>query len=143
MSDLPKKLDEKIRLAANNRCGYCLGKQIHVFAWLEIEHLQPRSKGGKTVDENLWLACTYCNTFKGSQTHGIDSETNRKVLLFNPRRQDWTKHFSLDLDQATIIGRSPCGRATVIALNLNYQLALDTRKLWVAVGWYPPKDLVR
>ncbi len=81
-----KKLDKAIRRAAKNRCGYCLGTQKHIFAWLEIEHLQPRSQGGKTVAENLWLACTYCNTFKGAQTHGLDPQTKREVPLFNPRK---------------------------------------------------------
>lgn len=142
MSDVPKKLAGKIRRAAKNRCGYCFGEQQYVFAWLEIEHLLPRSKGGKTVEENLWLACTYCNTFKGSQTHGTDPETNKKSLLFNPRSQNWTKHFTLDSDLTTILGKTACGRATVNALNLNYELAIDTRKRWVKVGWYPPQDLM-
>jgi hypothetical protein len=140
MSDLPKKLDKEIRRDAKNRCGYCLGEQRYIFAWLEIEHLHPRAKSGKTVRENLWLACPFCNTFKGAQTHGTDPKTKRKVALFNPRTQDWKRHFEFDTDQATIIGKSVCGRATVNALKLNHELALATRKLWVSVGWYPPQD---
>lgn len=53
MSELPKKLDKEIRLEARNRCGYCLGEQRYILAWLEIEHLYPRAKGGKTEKENL------------------------------------------------------------------------------------------
>jgi len=53
MSDLPKKLEKEIRSEAKNRCGYCLGEQKYIFAWLEIEHLFPRSKGGKSDRENL------------------------------------------------------------------------------------------
>jgi hypothetical protein len=140
MSKISKKLDAEIRLEAKNRCGYCLGEQRYILAWLEIEHLYPRSQGGKTVKENLWLACTYCNTFKSSQTHGIDPKTKKEVPLFNPRKQIWKKHFEFDSDKATIIGKTICGRATVEALQINYALALDTRKHWVGVGWYPPKD---
>lgn len=140
MSKIQKNLDAEIRREAGNRCGYCLGEQRYIFAWLEIEHLHPRSKGGKTVKENLWLACTYCNTFKSSQTHGIDPKTKRKIPLFNPRNQVWKNHFELDTDQATIIGKTVCGRATVNALKINNELALETRKHWVGVGWYPPKD---
>lgn len=140
MSKIPKKLDAEIRREAGNRCGYCLGEQKYIFAWLEIEHLYPRSKGGKTIKENLWLACTFCNTFKGSQTHGIDPKTKRKISLFNPRNQVWKNHFELDTDQATIIGKTVCGRATVNALKINNELALETRKHWVGVGWYPPSE---
>jgi len=140
MSDLPKKLDKGIRLEAKNRCGYCLGEQKYILAWLEIEHIYPRAKGGKTIKENLWLACPYCNTFKSSQTHGIDPITQKKVLLFNPRKQIWKKHFEFSRDKIHIIGKTACGRATVIALQLNNELALKTREHWVSVGWYPPED---
>lgn len=140
MSELSKKLDAEIRLDAKNRCGYCLGEQKYILAWLEIEHIYPRAKGGKTVKENLWLACPFCNTFKSSQTHGIDPQTKRKIPLFNPRTQSWKNHFEFDSDRATILGKTVCGRATVNTLNINYELALETRKHWVGVGWYPPKD---
>jgi HNH endonuclease len=140
MSDLANKLDKEIRNEANNRCGYCLGQQKYILAWLEIEHISPRAKGGKAVKENLWLACRYCNTFKSAQIHGIDPNTGRKTALFNPRFQKWNKHFEFDSDKATILGKTVCGRATVNALKLNYELALETRIYWVAVGWYPPKD---
>jgi 5-methylcytosine-specific restriction endonuclease McrA len=116
MSKISKKLDKEIRLEAKNRCGYCLGEQKYILAWLEVEHIQPRAKGGKTVKENLWLACTFCNTFKSSNTHARDPKTKRKTLLFNPRKQKWRNHFEFDRDGATIIGKTVCRRATVIAL---------------------------
>ena len=86
MSRISAKLAKEIRLAAKNRCGYCLGEQKYVLAWLEIEHIFPLAKGGTTEKENLWLACPFCNSFKRSQTHGIDPVTKRKVALFNPRQ---------------------------------------------------------
>ena len=46
MSELPKKLDKETRNEAKNRCGYCLGEQKYILAWLEIEHIFPRAKGG-------------------------------------------------------------------------------------------------
>ena len=138
MSVLSRSLDKEIRREAQNRCGYCLGEQKYILAWLEIEHILPRSKGGVSTKENLWLACPYCNTFKGSQTHGMDPATKKTVVLFNPRSQIWKSHFEFGPDQASIIGKTMCGRATVNALSLNYELALQTRRLWVRVGWYPP-----
>lgn len=75
MSELSKTLDREIRSDAKSRCGYCLGEQTYILAWLEIEHILPRSKGGASTREKLWLACPYCNTFKGAQIHGVDPTT--------------------------------------------------------------------
>jgi len=44
-------------------CTYCGAKD----AKLEIEHIQPRSKGGSNRVSNLCLACTHCNQRKGNQ----------------------------------------------------------------------------
>ncbi len=93
MSELPKKLDKEIRNEARNRCGYCLGEQKYILAWLEIEHMFPRAKGGKSVKENLWLACPYCNTFKSSQTHGIDPKTKKKNFAFQSAKAKMEKSF--------------------------------------------------
>ena len=141
MSRISSKLEKEIRLESKNRCGYCLGEQKYVMAWLEIEHIFPLSKGGTSEKENLWLACPFCNNFKRSQTQGVDPVTKSKVALFNPRKQSWKNHFEFGSDKTTIIGKTRCGRATVKALKLNNELAFETRKHWVAVGWYPPKDL--
>jgi len=81
--------------------------------------------------------CGYC---KGSQTHGHDPLTGRRVRLFNPRRQRWKRHFRWSEDGAFIIGRTVCGRATVIALNLNNLVAVTARRNWIAAGWHPPED---
>ncbi|MFB2918271.1 RNA-guided endonuclease IscB [Aerosakkonema sp. BLCC-F2] len=44
-------------------CTYCGAKDTK----LEIEHIQPRSKGGSNRVSNLCLACTPCNQNKGNQ----------------------------------------------------------------------------
>lgn len=44
-------------------CSYCGAKDTK----LEIEHIQPRSKGGSNRVSNLCLACVSCNHAKGSQ----------------------------------------------------------------------------
>jgi 5-methylcytosine-specific restriction endonuclease McrA len=53
-----------------------------------MEHILPRSLGGKDKEENLAAACYRCNEFKGSKTHATDPQTNRLVDLFNPRSQN-------------------------------------------------------
>jgi hypothetical protein len=139
MSHVPNKLRQRIVGQARNRCGYCLGEQRYTFAPLEIDHLLPTAKGGTDDEENLWLACPLCNAYKGTQTHGIDPLSQRKVRLFNPRKQNWKRHFKL-INRIEIVGKTAIGRATVIALQMNNQLAITVRQNWFLAGWYPPKD---
>ena len=47
----------------NRTCAYCGAKDTK----LEIEHIQPRSKGGSNRVSNLCLACVPCNQKKGNQ----------------------------------------------------------------------------
>ena len=138
MSRLPDELKNKIRRAAQNRCGYCLTPQEIVSMPLEIEHLQPTADGGTDEEENLWLACRNCNGFKHAKTHHVDPQTNVKTAIFNPRKQIWNEHFEFSEDETEIIGKTACGRATVMALRLNFEQAVSARKIWVSVGWYPP-----
>jgi hypothetical protein len=81
-----------------------------------------------------------CNGFKGAQTHGRDPLSGRRVRLFNPRRQRWSRHFAWSDDGIRIIGRTACGRATVLALQLNNPIAVLVRREWVGAGWHPPRD---
>jgi hypothetical protein len=105
---------------------------------LEVDHLIPRSKGGGDDESNLWLACRDCNRSKGAQTAGVDPISGETVALFNPRTQRWAEHFQWSSDGTRIIGRTLIGRATVEALRLNNRIAVDVRRNWVLVGWYPP-----
>lgn len=130
----------KVRAQAGSRCGYCLARQEYVPWMLEVEHIVPKSKGGTDDEENLWLACHSCNLFKSDKTHGRDPLTGRRVRLFNPRRQQWKRHFRWSEDGALIIGCTACGRATVVALNLNNLIAVTVRRNWVAAGWHSPED---
>jgi 5-methylcytosine-specific restriction endonuclease McrA len=59
----PRRLRERVAQAADYSCGYCRTPQRITGARLSIEHLLPEAKGGKTVEENLWLACVACNEF--------------------------------------------------------------------------------
>ncbi len=139
MSRLSEELKNKIRRAARNRCGYCLTPQEIISMLFEIEHLRPIADGGTDEEENLWLACRNCNAFKHAKIHAIDPITNTEVALFNPRTQNWNENFEFSEDKTKIIGKTPCGRATVTALRLNFEQAVIARNLWVSVGWFPPK----
>ena len=49
-----------------NRCQYC-GKRYPT-SELSLDHIIPRSMGGKPVWENIVCACTKCNVKKGGQS---------------------------------------------------------------------------
>lgn len=127
----------RVRNAAGNRCGYCRSRQEYVFAPLEIEHIVPVSRGGGDEELNLWLACRMCNSYKGSQVEALDPATGVRQPLFNPRNQSWEEHFRWGEAGTTIEGLTPCGRATVTALQLNNLLAVTVRRSWVQAGWHP------
>jgi hypothetical protein len=86
-----------------------------------------------------WLAaCGYsCNR---TQIAARDPLDGRRVRLFNLRRQRWARHFQWSEDGTRILGRTACGRGTVIALQLNHGMAVMVRREWVAAGWHPPED---
>ena len=140
MSDISKKLDAKIRRQAKNRCGYCLLSQKLVSYKLEIEHIFPKAEGGSNEEENLWLACRQCNLVKGTKTHGFDLITFVRVRLFNPRTQIWNEHFAWSDDKTEMIGKTPCGRGTVAALQLNSDSQKTPREFWKLTGIFPPID---
>lgn len=135
-----KAVRQRVREAAGDVCGYCLSPQRLVMAKLEIEHLVPRARGGSNDELNLWLSCRICNSYKGTQVEAADPHTGDIVPLYNPRTNNWEEHFSWSADGTKIIGRTPIGRATVIALNLNNEVAVEVRGNWFSAGWHPPKS---
>ena len=138
-TDVPASLHQRIREAARDRCGYCLSSQRYVMGKLEIEHIIPRTRGGSEDESNLWLSCSLCNRYKGSQSTGVDPLDGASVALFNPRAQIWSEHFHWSSDGALILGVTPIGRATVEVLRLNNELAVEVRRNWVLAGWHPPE----
>ena len=46
----------------NQRCGYCLSSAT------TIDHIMPRSRGGRDSWENLVACCLRCNNIKGDRT---------------------------------------------------------------------------
>jgi hypothetical protein len=135
------EIERRVREAARDRCGYCLSPQHLVMARLQIEHIIPRSKNGTEDESNLWLSCPLCNSHKSDRTHAVDPETGATVALFNPRLQHWLEHFRWSDDGLRILGTTPIGRATVLALHLSDDPdALLVRSYWVSAGWHPPND---
>lgn len=139
-SYITAELRHQIRTDAHARCGYCHAPEAFLGMPLDIEHLTPEAHGGPTVRENLWLACSRCNDFKGDRAEATDPLTGDRTNIFNPRTQDWTEHFAWSIDGTQIYGQTPTGRATVVALRLNNDFIIVARQFWVEAGRWPPFD---
>ncbi|MGH9801624.1 MAG: HNH endonuclease [Blastocatellia bacterium] len=139
---LPEQLRQRVADSSKHRCGYCLSEQQYSIDKFEIEHIIPLALGGTNDESNLWLSCGGCNNHKWMKVSGLDPDSGEDVPLFNPRTQQWAEHFRWDETCLFIIGRTPIGRATVVALRLNNELAVRVRGHWVNVGWHPPADSI-
>ena len=137
---IARAVRERVSVQARRRCGYCLTAEAIVGTPMEMDHLIPRALGGRTEEDNLWLACSLCNDHKGDQVAATDPQSGDTVRLFDPRHQVWADHFAWSETGARIVGLTPTGRATVVALNLNRPEVVTARTTWVSVGWHPPPD---
>lgn len=135
---LPPEVRERVRQQAGERCGYCQSSERWLGIAHEVEHIVPVSVGGANQEDNLWLACRRCNSFKADRVKAIDTATNRSAPLFNPRFDQWNQHFAWSICGTQIVGRSEVGRATVEALRLNHSLIVAAREMWVRCGVHPP-----
>jgi 5-methylcytosine-specific restriction endonuclease McrA len=59
-------LRTKVLIRDRYRCQYCGVRGTPTD--LSIDHILPRSRGGRTVPENLCVACKPCNSRKGDRT---------------------------------------------------------------------------
>ena len=137
---ISKSLRRKVAAKAHHRCGYCLTSQRISGAQMHIDHMIPISKGGASDETNMWLACAWCNSYKGDKIRALDPETEEEAPLFNPSTQCWSDHFRWSDDSLRIIGLTPTGRSTVLALQLNNEFILPARRHWVLAGWHPPQE---
>ncbi|TAE60719.1 MAG: HNH endonuclease [Nostocales cyanobacterium] len=79
---------------AKGCCEYCRSQARFAIQPFSIEHILPKSQGGKTSLDNLALSCQGCNNHKYNKTEGIDPVGGNIVYLYHPRQQKWNEHFS-------------------------------------------------
>jgi len=123
---------------AGGACEYCRLLEIATGVTFHIEHVEPRSLGGKTMLSNLALSCPGCNLAKAEKIDGVD-RSGRIQELFNPRDFDpwllgWHLHFTLDRESGMISARSPTGEATILTLNMNAPRRAFARRLQIQAG---------
>lgn len=104
-----------------------------------VEHIVPSSLSGLTVIANLAWACAGCNLYKQNKIDALDPLTDKRVKLFNPRRQPWGAHFAWNEDATLTIGITATGRATIDALKLNRPELINFRTAFRILKLHPPQ----
>ncbi len=132
------QLRRRVAQQARHRCGYCQTQEVVSGIPLTLEHLWPQAHGGSDEEDNLWMSCRLCNEAKGTRVEASDPDTGEVVRLFNPRTQVWAEHFAWNEAGTRMQGVTPTGRATIQALDLNSDLRVRSRTLWVEAGFHPP-----
>ena len=133
---VPAHLRRHVIQRAQNRCEYCGLAQTGQEAAFHADHVVPVLAGGKTTLDNLALACVSCSLRKGARQTATDPLTGAAAALFNPRRDSWRLHFRWS--GVRLVGLSPTGRATVLALKLNRPVAQAIRQEEAARHRHPP-----
>ncbi len=135
---VPVKLKAQVRERFSGCCGYCQTAERLTAMRFELEHVFPLSLGGKTIFENLCLACSFCNQLKGDRVEFVDPESGDRVAIFHPQRQVWSDHFGWGQDSSIVIGKTAIGRAAVETLQMNREVLVSMREMWVIFGKHPP-----
>lgn len=119
---------------AAERCEYCRFPQLASFLTFEIEHIISIKHGGATVEQNLALACPFCNRFKGTDLGSIDPQTGLLTPFFHPRNLHWDEHFVLE--GAEIFPLTAEGRVTVLIFQFNHPERVVERQPLIEAGLY-------
>lgn len=130
------RLVKKVRQRARNNCEYCRLPQEWQEATFHVDHVQPRSANGPTSLENLALACVSCSLRKAARGRTRDPQSRRMVRLFNPRSDNWSRHFAFTATWR-IRGRTATGRATIAALHMNRTAIVAIRKELAGMDEFP------
>lgn len=131
-------LQKQVREYFDECCAYCKTAEFLTAVTFEFEHIQPISKGGQTVFENLALACPSCNRYKGNRENAIAPSSNDLVALFHPQQQLWQDRFSWNESKTEIIGKTAIAQTTIAALKMNRSSLVRVRTMWVKLGEHPP-----
>ena len=130
------EMERTVQERATERCEYCKMHQSLQGATFHIEHILPRARGGRSELDNLALACPSCNLHKSDRVEVPAPDADELVPLFNPRVHNWDEHFRWD--GYRIVGQTPIGRATLVALFLNHTRRIKIRQAEELFDLFPP-----
>ena len=74
---------------------------------MNVDHIIALWHGGQAELANRVLACLPYNRNKGADLAAIDPLSHTVVSLFNPSRQTWTTHFTLDAARIIVLTLPP------------------------------------
>lgn len=136
---MSRYISENVRLEvatrANFKCEYCLVHEEDLFFTYQVDHIVSIKHGGENNISNFAYACSVCNQFKGTDLGTYLPGINRLIRLFNPRRDKWSKHFTIS--DGIIISKTLIGEATIKILSLNQPDRVLLRQVLVQAGRYP------
>lgn len=135
---IPESIQTQVRQRSHYLCEYCHASEQWQYVRFTVEHIIPIVLGGTNDLDNLALACFHCNRRKWDNISGLDPQSGETVPLFNPRRDRWNEHFIWSADALSIVGLTPTGRATAIALAMNRERILNIRAADKQIGRHPP-----
>jgi HNH endonuclease len=133
--NVPAETARAVEERAGGRCEYCRMHQSLQGATFHVEHIVPRCRGGDSELVNLAWCCPSCNLHKSDRVELADPDGGGLVRLYHPRRMAWDEHF--EWDGFRIAGRTPAGRATVDALDLNHSRRVRIREAEAMFGLFP------
>lgn len=132
---MERRVELIARFRAGGVCEYCQLPETVSHVQFPLDHVVARQHGGESTEDNLALACPWCNQRKGPNLAGIDPDTGELTRLFHPRRDRWAEHFKWD--GAILTGVRAVGRTTVRVLNINESTAAQIRRELMASGVFP------
>ncbi len=136
---VPVALKQWVFERARGLCEYCRSQVRYAVDPFVMDHIQPVSRGGESVYENLALSCQTCNNNKYTKTEAVDPVTLTVVPLFNPRKMAWNEHFIWNETAEEMLGISPIGRATVALLQTNRDGVRNMRRVLTLMNEHPPE----
>lgn len=127
----------QVALRARHRCEYCHAPEIIFNFPFEVEHIIPKSLGGSDKKSNLALSCRSCNLYKSTHITGVIQQNDSEISLFNPRKDKWSQHFTVNIDNGEILGITETGMATISRLRINKEAQIVARKQWLLLELFP------
>lgn len=135
---VPVALKQLVFDRARGLCEYCRSQAKYAIDPLVIDHIQPVSRGGQTIEDNLALSCQTCNNYKYNKTEAPDPATGKLAPLFHPRQMKWNQHFIWNEDTTQMLGITAIGRATVALLQTNREGVTNMRRVLAIMNEHPP-----